>query len=156
MLHYANQDVTTVEAGVICHGVNCQGKMGSGVAKAIRAKWPSVYEAFLKMGSGADLLGEVDLVGVNNDGSLFVANCYTQVSYGSDGRRYADPEAIRQALTSVAVFADMRWMVGNPLHVYLPEIGAGLGGLDWDTEVKPIVEKIASNWPNVEFTVCRI
>ena len=26
----------------------------------------------------------------------------------------------------------------------MPKIGCGLGGLDWDTEVKPIVEKLSA------------
>lgn len=29
---------------IICHQVNCQGKMSSGVAKAIREKYPKVYD----------------------------------------------------------------------------------------------------------------
>ena len=30
----------------ICHQVNCMGKMGSGIAKQIRIKWPEVYIAY--------------------------------------------------------------------------------------------------------------
>ena len=32
---------------VIAHQVNCQKKMNSGVAKAIREKYPEVYEKYL-------------------------------------------------------------------------------------------------------------
>ena len=35
------------DATVICHQVNCQGKMNSGVAKAIRNKYPRVYEEYV-------------------------------------------------------------------------------------------------------------
>ena len=31
----------------ICHQVNCQGRMASGIAKSIREKWPEVYEAYM-------------------------------------------------------------------------------------------------------------
>ena len=39
-------DITKSNADYICHQVNCQGVMGSGVAKAIRDKWPQVYEEY--------------------------------------------------------------------------------------------------------------
>ena len=30
----------------ICHQVNCQGRMGSGIAKQIKKRWPRVYEVY--------------------------------------------------------------------------------------------------------------
>ena len=44
MIRYIKGDITKSNCDIICHQVNCQGKMNSGVAKAIRAKWPKVYE----------------------------------------------------------------------------------------------------------------
>lgn len=40
---YLNKNIITIQEGVIAHGVNCTGAMNSGVAKAIREKWPEVY-----------------------------------------------------------------------------------------------------------------
>ena len=34
------------DADIICHQVNCQGVMGSGVAKEVRERFPNVYEEF--------------------------------------------------------------------------------------------------------------
>jgi len=42
----------------------------------------------------------------------------------------------------------------HDLPIYMPRIGCGLGGLDWDTEVGPIVEKINELYPRVEVFVC--
>lgn len=39
-------DLFTTNAQIICHQVNCQGKMGSGVAKQVREKYPHVYEEY--------------------------------------------------------------------------------------------------------------
>lgn len=67
-------DLFTTNAKIICHQVNCQGKMGSGVAKQVREKYPHVYEEYKRyvkafrevVGTGkcfklevADLLGIV-------------------------------------------------------------------------------------------------
>lgn len=34
------------DAKIICHQVNCQGVMGSGVAKEVRERYPKVYEEY--------------------------------------------------------------------------------------------------------------
>lgn len=34
------------DADIICHQVNCQGVMGSGVAKEVRERYPEVYYAY--------------------------------------------------------------------------------------------------------------
>ena len=55
--------------------VNCQGKMGSGVAKAIRDKYPKVYETYLNTcaynlsngNSPEHLGGEIDFVKINDN-----------------------------------------------------------------------------------------
>lgn len=159
MIHYENLDLTTVSAGIVAHGVNCQGKMGSGVALAIRQKWPSVYKAYRaywekNQRDKAGLLGFVLYVdtqeGIKAFGlELYVANIFTQLYYGRDGAKYANPEAIEQGLTTVAAFARQR-----KLLVYMPRIGCNLGGLDWETEVKPVAEKVAGLFPDIEFVVC--
>ena len=46
---YENSDLTYSNAEMICHQVNCQGKMGSGVAKAIKEKFPTAYQMYMNM-----------------------------------------------------------------------------------------------------------
>ena len=43
MVHYVNGNLLDSDCPVICHQVNCMGKMNSGIAKAIREKWSKVY-----------------------------------------------------------------------------------------------------------------
>ena len=131
------RDITTVETGTIAHGVNCQGVMGSGVARALYDKWPEVKEDYLKF---KDMeLGVVQTVQV--EPSLYVVNCFTQEHYGRDGRRYASPEAISEALDRVCNF--VRKSPFLPEEIYLPRIGCGLGGLDWVRDVGPILQGLA-------------
>ena len=40
-------DLFQTHAKYICHQVNCQARMGSGVAKQVRAKYPEVYNAYV-------------------------------------------------------------------------------------------------------------
>ena len=148
MITLINQDITTVERGIIAHGVNAQGAMGSGVAGAIRKKWPIVYKEFKKMPTGKQMMGKMHLISVNDDDTLFVANCYTQEFYGHSGK-FADPLAIQESLYLVFESADFRG-----LPVYLPKIGAGLGGLSWEIEVVPVILSVTDVWSNVDTFVC--
>ena len=43
---FKNGDMFSSAADVLCHQVNCMGRMGSGIAKTVREKFPNVYEAF--------------------------------------------------------------------------------------------------------------
>lgn len=148
MIQYTTKDITTVGMGVIAHGVNCQGAMNSGVAKAIRNKWPKVYEAYKRNPKGRTMLGSCHIVNVSDNDTLFIANCYTQNFYGYGGK-FADPKAIKESVS----FA-MRWADYYDLNFYMPQIGAGRGGLDWETEVRPIVEELAENVERIEVFVC--
>lgn len=154
MISHIIRNVTTIEKGVICHGVNCQGKMGAGVAKAIKTRWPEVYKSYKtftkSMKNKDDLLGICHSINVSPDNTLFVANCYTQVNYGKKGR-FASPVAVNESL-------QMAYKLANEfsLDIYMPTIGCGLGGLDWDDEVNPIIEKFDLQWKEVDTYVCTL
>ena len=46
MVTFHNGNILDSGADYICHQVNCQGAMNSGVAKAIRTKWPEAYNEY--------------------------------------------------------------------------------------------------------------
>lgn len=86
-----------------------------------------------------ELLGAVNRVFINND--LYVCNLFTQKHYGNDGAKYADAEMIRIALKEVVIYFH-EFLNRADLPIYIPKIGCGLGGLDWDNEVRPVIENI--------------
>lgn len=130
MIRYIKQDVTGIERGIIAHGVNCQRRMNSGIAKAIRGKWPKVFEQFA---AKEPILGIADPVKI--DENLTIVNCYTQYYYGNNGLKYADAKAVESCLQQVGSIAHQL-----QLPFYMPRIGCGLGGLSWEDEVLTIVE----------------
>lgn len=133
-----NSNLLDVKEGIIAHGCNAQGVMGSGVAKQLRAKYPEVYVSYQKHVAefreiGVRLIGSVDYVAVSPD--LRVANMITQEYYGNDGRRYVDYLALKESMTYVLQRSEELW-----LDVHIPYmIGAGLGGGDLTT-IKTIYE----------------
>lgn len=146
MLNYQIGDITSVTSGVVVHGCNCSGGFGSGVAGAILRKWPIVAKVFHQTPPCPELLTQIQVVRV--DHNLFVINGFTQLEFGSDGKIYADEEAVLVVIDKAIDFA----MTYNlPLH--MPKIGCGLGGLDWEEFLKPFVEAQARNWKDLEINV---
>lgn len=136
-----NSNICDVTEGVILHGVNCQGVMGSGVAKQLRDKYPEIfikyyakYKIFEKYPQ--KLLGSVVPVSVSDD--LEIWNCFTQLYYGKDGIKYASYDALDSCLKSVRDSIPEY----EPIHIpYL--IGAGLGGLKESIVLAMIEELLA-------------
>ena len=50
-------DLFSTKARYICHQVNCQGRMGSGVAKTVRSKFPEAFEQYKKVCEKGAYLG---------------------------------------------------------------------------------------------------
>jgi O-acetyl-ADP-ribose deacetylase (regulator of RNase III) len=141
--HKYNSNITEVTQGVIVHGCNAQGVMGSGVAKQLRAKYPEIYVDYLDgleeySTENLSPLGAVFLSEVRP--TLVIANAITQEFYGKDGRKYISYTALEEALGFVQKVA----MASNVV-VHIPYlIGAGLGGGDEKT-ILEIVEKTMYN-----------
>jgi O-acetyl-ADP-ribose deacetylase (regulator of RNase III) len=142
-MKFAHKDVTTVDEGIVAHGVNCQRVMGSGVALAIRNKWPVVYYEYAK---NPPVLGTTQFVEITP--VLFVANCYTQDTFGRERKQYASIDAVRTSLSEVFNFASVL-----DFPIYMPRIGCGLGGLKWE-DVRPVVEELEQQYQGVDVLVC--
>lgn len=144
------------EVGAIAHQANCQNTMGSGVAKAIRAVYPEVYEADCETVKGAiDKLGTLSMVIVPRDRRKSFAKCvdmdqycgpifnlYGQFNYGREaGVVYTDIGALRSAMGQMKLFLDAM----NITRVGLPKLGCGLGGEKWENVSLVIEEELVQN-----------
>ena len=147
LMKILKKDITTVESGIIAHGVNCQRAMGSGVALALLNKWALVREQYMTRGKGKQMLGTVDEVKVEPNISVF--NCYTQEYFGREGKRYASPAAICVALLEVADIACER-----KVPMYIPLIGCQLGGLSVEQDLVPILEQIELMYEDLDLNIC--
>lgn len=133
MIKIIKGNLLSVDRGIIGHQVNCQGKMGSGVALQIKNKYPlafTEYHSLVKEYMGTEdlrhtLLGHVN--GVKVDKDLYVANMFGQNNYGYDGKIYTDTNALFECFKTIRTVAN-----NLDLPVYLPYmIGCYRGGADW-------------------------
>ena len=123
-LEYRKGDLFSVTEGIIAHGCNAQGVMGSGVARIVRDNYPAAYKFYLHIHSIQGLeLGEVLDVQVSQD--LYIANMITQEFYGRT-KREVSYDTIDEC------FANLMTRNMRGLTINIPKIGAGLGGGDWN------------------------
>jgi O-acetyl-ADP-ribose deacetylase (regulator of RNase III) len=143
MIHYVKGNLLDSNCDYICHQVNCQGVMGSGIAKQIRERWPEVYEKYRKeydfwtnkMGRAESPVGNIDIARINNSNQS-VINMYTQRKYGYDGRRFTSYDAFAHALELIKTYILDDAKIGFPKN-----IGCGLGGGNWNV-ISALIEEI--------------
>lgn len=118
-------NILDVKDGIICHQVNAQGVMGSGVAKEIRARYPQVWTDYnTTIWTLEKPMGQVIFTKITPD--LWVASIVGQEFYGNDGKRYTSYDALADGFQEVA----RRARIGD-FSVHYPLIGCGLGGAKW-------------------------
>lgn len=119
----------------LMHQANCHNTMNSGVARAIRERFPAAFRADCETPAG-DIrkLGSFSRAKIDGLGHIF--NLYGQYNYGRDGKKYTRVDKLEEAMDSAAVWLASR---GEGQTICLPKLGCGLGGADWDSEVEPIL-----------------
>lgn len=143
----------------ICHQVNCQGKMGSGVAKAIRDKHDNVYYRYINhinecKEKGINPLGTIQLVVTNPDKDSWDAMCgtpyhgiinmFAQDRYGYDGKQYTDLDAFKTCLNQINTMCE------NEIVAFPWLIGCCRGGADWNV-VLPMILETLTNVREIKF-----
>ena len=142
-LKFVLGDITKSDANYICHQVNCQGAMGSGVAKAIKDKWPVVYTDYRRFyESNKSLLNEIQIVAVSTEQS--VINMFAQEYYGYDRNQYTSYDAFWKCLNKIKNTVPKGSKIAFP-----SKIGCCRGGANWQAILTMISEVLESDY-NVE------
>lgn len=133
MITYKQGNLLDVTEGVIIHGCNAQGVMGSGVALAIKLKFPKAYDAYKRFETANGLrLASLSMCKVTN--GLYIANLVTQESYGrASNKRYVSYGAIHLGFEKI----HESYPQGTAFH--FPKIGAGLGNGKW-SNISSLIE----------------
>jgi len=133
-----NSNICNVREGIILHGCNAQGVMGSGVAKQLRALYPEIYTQYVRDiyswgRPSSNALGHTSRCQVSDD--LWIHSGITQNYYGKDGSMYITYGAIDDVIANALSDANY-----YELEVHIPYmIGAGLGGGNLD-EITKIIQ----------------
>jgi hypothetical protein len=150
IMNIIEQDILSIEEGNILHQVNCKQVMGSGLAKAIRDKWPSAYDDYMRVAARHDGLDFLSLGMIVQSevvpGKIWVYHCFTQYDYNKPGvpfQKHTDYKAIISAFYDVAGNVDyLHRRHSRSKKIYIPyNYGCARGGGEWEV-VSRIINSI--------------
>ena len=147
MVTYVKGNLLDSDCDYICHQVNCQGVMGSGIARQIRERWPWVFNSYRNYCcdrnlKSSELLGCIWGVALK-DTDQWVINMFSQDRYGYDGMRYTSYDAFARCLSAMRGRLPPDKTIGFPKN-----IGCGLGGGNWKV-ISALIEEILGETHNV-------
>ena len=161
-IYYKTGNLLEAPVDYICHQVNCQGRMASGIAKQIRDRWPIVYEQYMaginerrkkveelcgqwesQIDVSETLLGHGQNIPVSDN--LTVINMFAQEYYGYDGKRYTSYDAFWSCLGHIKEFVPKGSKIAFPY-----KIGCDRGGATWEVIYMMIVTTLGSDY-DIEF-----
>ena len=157
MVHYVTGNLLNSDCQAICHQVNCKGAMNSGIARAIRSKWPEVYYEYKEkydrakdvakeemVTTAADyLLGSIQCVQIYSQKESKikeVVNMFAQETYGYGGAvQYTSYDAFMKCLWGIKAAYAPGATIGFPDHV-----GCCRGGANWRI-IRTMIEEVLGN-----------
>jgi len=141
-IEYIQGDLFNTEIDTIAHGCNAQGVMGSGVAKIVRDQYKEAYDYYIEVAKlGSEKYNRIlplgSIIPCEANGKLII-NAITQESYGRAKQRYVSYDAVAQAMNRIErrYGASSERSIGQ---IAMPQIGAGLGGGNWEV-IAAIIE----------------
>lgn len=151
-------DVFTTGHHAVGHGVNCQGVMGAGIAVQFKERFPQNYREYAekcKYVTGRGTAGNMNRLSLGDvlitterdrvdDRIRIVVNLASQWDVGAKATYEGVFRSLRKA-------ADELTKMGYD-KLAIPEIGCGIGGLEWP-KVKTIIEALEIINPQFEYEV---
>ena len=159
MIKHIKCDIFKSGADIICHQVNCQGVMGSGIAKQVKEKYPIVYEKYkhhCDIYAPKALLGVAQFVATaEKHGTPFLGifNLYAQEKFGYDGKQYTDYGALYKCFEKLKESIpknpnNERYVVAIPYMM-----SCCRGGGDWEL-VYGFINDILGNDEKFDILIC--
>lgn len=142
VIKYTQGDIFESKCQAIINTVNCEGKMGKGLAYQFKKKFPEMEQDYVKVCKKGELYpGKLHIYQENK---FLIINFPTKnkwrekskIEYIINGLRKLKEEVVKRDIKSVAI----------------PPLGAGNGGLNWN-EVKSEINKELFGMKNIVFEV---
>lgn len=137
MLLYVKQNIFESPAQVIVNAVNTVGVMGKGIAKQYKLMYPEMYEQYR-------YFCETDMLDI---GKLWLYKHHTKwILNFPTKKNWRNPSKVEYIEAGLKKFVATYEEKGI-YSASFPQLGTGNGGLDWESEVKPLFDKYLKPLP---------
>ncbi len=137
MITYVTTSIFESSAQVLVNAVNTQGIMGKGIAKTFKELYPAMFLEYRALCERKQLkIGQLHLYKTSQKWILNLPTKQewrkpSKIEYIEAGLKEFLGTYTEQEITSIA----------------FPMLGCGSGQLDWETEVKPLMEQYLTELP---------
>ena len=137
MITYLASDLFQSPAQVLVNAVNTVGAMGKGIALKFKRKYPEMFTQYQAMCQQGEFgIGQLWLY---KSPQKWVLNFPTK-------RDWRDKSRIEYVETGLTQFVKT-YEAESITSISFPRLGCGLGGLNWENEVRPLMEHYLNPLP---------
>ena len=141
MIEYVHGNIFDSDALVLVNPVNTVGVMGAGLALQFKKRYPLMYEQYKDMCKTKVLaIGSPKFCSGNQESNKVILLFPTK-------QDWRDPSKIEYIEMGLKVLHDNAIKYDLLPDFAFPKLGCGCGGLNWNTEVKPLMETYLSDLP---------
>lgn len=144
MIEFHRDNLLEADAEALVNTVNTVGVMGKGIALQFKKKFPSNFKAYERACKNGEVkIGEMFTVSLDQlTNPRYIINFPTKRHWREKSR----VEYVREGLEDL-----IREIERLGIHsIAVPPLGCGNGGLDWDDEVRPLIEAAFARAPEVQ------
>ena len=137
MITYVDGYLLQAPAQTLVNTVNTVGVMGKGIAKDFKAAFPDMYSEYRRLCELGRL--RIGTLWLYKSPHKWVLNFPTK----EDWRRPSKPEYVEKGLQKFVESYQLQGITS----IAFPALGCGNGGLDWETQVRPLMERHLGELP---------
>lgn len=143
MIEFRRDNLLEADAEALVNTVNTVGVMGKGIALQFKKKFPENFKAYARACKGGKVeVGKMFTFPLDKlTNPRYIINFPTKQHWRGKSRL----EYVREGLEDL-VHEIERLGIGS---IAVPPLGCGNGGLDWDDEVRPLIEAALARVPAV-------
>lgn len=144
-------DALSLAKGILVHGCNNIGVMGSGIAAGVKARFPHVYNEYMNHHANGMKLGEISMALANDE--LIIINAVTQtLGQQTDRLTPVSYDAINTCFHRINAFLE-QIDTEHEFPLCFPMIGAARGGGNWDVILQIIKSQVNPNRQMILYVV---
>lgn len=131
MIEYREGNMFTSDAEVLVNPVNCVGVMGAGLALQFKNKFPQMFQVYKEICADKEIVPGAPVLWLDENFDKKILLFPTKVHW----KNPSTVEYVSEGLQAFT-FLYLHWNISS---IAWPLVGCGLGGLNWEYQVKPLM-----------------
>lgn len=138
MITYAKGSIFDSQAKILVNPVNTVGVMGKGLALQFKQRWPTMFKCY-KLACDMGVLEIGDLYAYKGEQGPVILCFPTK-------KHWRDPSKVEYIEAGLRYFTET-YPLSRLGSIAFPMLGCGEGGLDFDSQVRPLMEQYLNDVP---------